>query len=270
MNNFQSHECKPTSKEIDTKVEQEVQNWIENQHPRKVPSTEIREKAREIYRKHGRSKIECSYGWYRRFKVRMGKKKGMPVTSKNMHEEEDALVLTWLLGVYDNNQVVSYKDVQNYAQTALMEIKPKFKASTGWVLRFLKRNHILINWDYGIYRDHLPTALECHVGQCKNQIRDLLTQFPGNCIGCMDEIPLSFVSPTSTSNKPKLGRHQSDEEDEEQDSSRISRLKKLSVTNSDATVVLGMLADGTLLPPMVIVKVNDYYSDMIKITNLMP
>ncbi|ODM91868.1 Pogo transposable element with KRAB domain, partial [Orchesella cincta] len=192
-----------------------------------------------VQKKHGRIEIECSYGWYRRFKARMMSTNG-PNTG---YKEDDNLVLTWLLQVYDNNDLVSYKDLQCYAQNAFQEIKPEFKASAGWAMRFLKRYHAVINWD-GIYLDPLPPALECQVDNFRVQMKASLDQFSTNSVGCMDEIPLNFTNPT-------LGTKAT-----EHDPQPVSRLRKYSIKNCDATVILGFLADGTLLPPMVIVKVR--------------
>lgn len=252
MKNFQAHECTPTKKQIDARVEQQIWEWIESQQPRKVSSNEVREMARRVFQENGRSEIECSYGWYRRFKARMHKTVGMKKGLENLHEEEDSLILEWLLKMYDNNQLVSYRTLQTFAQTALCETKPQFKASVGWITRFLKRNHIIINWNQGVYQNALPTLLECLVTPFVQEVKTILREYPENCVGCMDEIPLTFARPT---NKLQIGYEQN-EEDEYEDGSQVSRLRKISVKNCDATALLAILADGTLLPPMVIVKVN--------------
>ncbi|CAL8143090.1 unnamed protein product [Orchesella dallaii] len=234
MNNFP--QPKPTTKEIDAKVEAEIHEWIRSQEPRQVPSTEVRQKAKDIYRKYGRVEIECSYGWYRRFKARLNSNGKLP---EGRHEEDDQIVLTWLLQVYDNNDLVSYKDLQCFAQKALQEIKPEFKASAGWAMRFLKRNHAVINWD-GIYSNPLPPSLENQVTTCRGQLKSFFEQYSMNAIGCMDEIPLSFTNSTLVK---KGSVYQP-----------VSRLRKNSIKNCDATVILSLLADSTLLPPMLIVK----------------
>lgn len=251
MENFQSHICKLTTKEIDDKVEKQLEEWINSQRPRKVPSSEVRQKALYLYSENGRTDIACSYGWYRRFKERLLKRSSEAVTS--FHQGTDSVVLTWLLQVYDNNELISYKDLQSFAQNALSPVNPGFKASPGWAIRFLKRNHLLINFE-GIYGGVLPPTLEAETKKFKKAVKSLLPLYPSNCIGCMDEIPLSFSSPI---NKIKV-------EEFEEEASKIYLLKKLSIRRCDATVILGLLGDATFLPPMIIIKVISLLLSLIK------
>lgn len=255
---FQTPASKPTSKEIDLKVEFELQEWILSQRPKKISSTEIREKAKSLFQCHGRTEIQCSYGWYRRFMTRMQKNEECQVLKSRIgrHTSNDNPILKWLLSQYDNNQLVSYKDLQSYSQSVLQESLPNFKASAGWALRFLKRNHLIIKLD-GLYTETLPLCIAKDGNQFHTEIKQLIIQskhLPSN-VGCMDEIPVTFSCPKFRANLERGQLQVGAVERHEADMS-APLLRNISIKNCDATVILGLLADGTLLPPMVIVKVS--------------
>ncbi|CAG7728563.1 unnamed protein product [Allacma fusca] len=217
---------------VDLNVEKEVHEWVQSLdvYP---SSTEIRTKALELYREKGHDKIKCSYGWYRRWSERF--KEGI-----SSHETSDPIVLAWLLEQYDNNVLVTYSSLQSFAQRTLVTIKPDFKASPGWATRFFKRHHIFLNWD-GYNEKKLPEELHRKVEEFWSRTSQISWKdFQTQQIGCMDEIPLSF-----TASKVK---------DNIESGVKASRLKKVSVKNGDATVILALRADGQILPPMVVVK----------------
>lgn len=243
-----------TKQLIDPEIEKELYEWIQAQLPTKVSSSIIRNKAREMYRlvilkiyhhltnwskaillyffrAKGYSTMQCSYGWYRRFAARFS-------LTNDPHKDMDDIILTWMLKSYDQNHAVSVPELQEFAQTNLSEIKPEFCASGGWAMRFLKRHHLILNWD-DIYTGQLPLQLNEDAESFNERMKnDVFVNYVPSGIGSMDEIPLSFFDLYTTSDQMK-----------------VPRIRKYSITNCDATVILTLMADGNLLPPFVILKV---------------
>jgi len=183
--------------------------------------------------------MQCSYGWYRRWAKRYN-------FSSDPHLDTDPIILTWLLEKYDNNELISHQELRNFAQASVAIIKTsQFQASAGWANRFLKRYHILINWD-GIYEKPLPSILESQINEYQTRLKILFNTNERTFI-CMDEIPLSFGSNNHFGDKSSNSKEDKNE--------TCSRLRKIGIANCDATVILSILSDGNLLPPVLIVKV---------------
>ena len=190
-------------------------------------------------RASGYDKIQCSYGWYRRWAGRFS----VPI---GYQDESDLLILAWVLEQYDNNELVTYEMLQAFAQRTLSQSKADFKASANWVNRFLKRHHILIHWE-GHYKEALPPELE---SKAQNFLERTNTMDLGvnTNICCMDEIPLTF-----SANALEIPEEFVTPQDFEE---RVTRLRKMSIKHCEATIILALLRDGTLMPPMIIVKVR--------------
>jgi hypothetical protein len=109
---------------------------------------------------------------------------------------------------------------------------------------------LLISWE-GYYEEALPPQLEF---ECQSFFRRINLMYRGltaERICCLDEIPLNF-SPTCLKIPPGLISPQETEQ-------RYTWLRKSSIKSCEATAILAMLLDGTLLPPMIIVKVSCTY-----------
>lgn len=157
------------------------------------------------------------------------------------NEETDNLILTWVLQEYDQNRTVSYTEVQQYAQNTLPSVKLNFKASIGWVKRFFKRHHILLLNQDDFYEGDLPAQLEIEIKNfIQNFQRTILPKYASR-VGCMDEISISFSEFHTSTHGQACSR---------------PRVKKHTVTNCDVTVILTLMADGTLVHPFIIVKVK--------------
>jgi hypothetical protein len=188
------------------------------------------------HREKGHESIKCSYGWYRRFVNRFQVPSGR-------HQEADNIVLSWILEQYDQNQTLSYSEVQKYAEEQLTKIKPNFQSSMGWVERFFKRNIFLLNWD-DIYDGGLPVELEKAIEVFLKELHiSVLPKYSPEFIGCMDEIPISFFDFYSRSQN-------------EVPPPPLAKAKKYGIANCDATVMLTLMSNGVLLPPLVIIKVS--------------
>jgi len=168
------------------------------------------------------------------------------------HEETDPEILTWILERFDDNETVTYCMLREEAQRIIRLKKPDFKASAHWANRFVKRHHILLSWE-GRCEERLPPTLESKAMSFMMELKRTLTryQFSRDRIICLDEIPITF-SPirTTSSAQGEVGS------DSNRGSSSCSGLRRSSIKNCVATAVVAVLGDGTLLPPMLVVKVS--------------
>ena len=144
-----------------------------------------------------------------------------------------------MLQCYDKNYTVSVAELQQFAQQNLSHIKPGFCASAGFATRFLNRHHLLLRGEDTSSQCQLPPELENNIQAFLMRIQNsVISNYSKDKIGCMDEIPLSFSDLDAQSDQHQL------------------RVRKLSIENGDATVVLSLKANGTLLPPFVTLKVH--------------
>ena len=218
------------------------------------------------FREKGHTKIQCSYGWYRRWCKRFE-------LSTSPHEPFDDQVLTWLLQQYDGNDLVTYKRLQSYTREAItknnsqaVEIDSGFKASQGWATRFFKRNHLLINWQ-GHFNRALPKGLELSVQEFLRQLKPELGLDSNDerALIAMDEIPLTFSSsPNYNPSMSSSGSVTSEAQISTSDS-KTSRLRRISIKNCEATVKLALTSSGKVLPPMLVVKVNRSHANRVKL-----
>ncbi|XP_065216644.1 uncharacterized protein LOC135842892 isoform X2 [Planococcus citri] len=200
-----------------------------NSHEIKPDGKIIREKAKTVYCTEG-ADIICSSTWYYKW---CAKNK---ISVKSHCDEE---IVKWILESYDLNSSVSHQDVQQKAlEIYRNNMEGEFKASSGWLLRFCRRYMDLLRRVPPISAQ-LPITCEENV---ENFRRNLSTIKSKHCIdlqsfGVMDEIflrlkPLGIIE---SNNKKTL-------------------LRSCGLNNIQGTVILACLADGFILPPLLILK----------------
>ncbi|KAK7790606.1 hypothetical protein R5R35_005162 [Gryllus longicercus] len=219
----------------DSEVDQQVWQWYSDSQSqeqgkgRRPSSQEVRAYAAALYAKRGLStQIQCSYGWFRRWCERFGVR---------LRYSTDDELLAWALAQLDCNHALCHADLQERARHLWRTQRPDFKASPGWAIRFCKRHPKLLQTVPSVTTP-LPEPLRPSVTQFRTSLRDLVrtNALSPDAIGNMDELPLGFSAPLAGTPRRQL------------------LLRKPGMDSCHATVVLCCLADGTLLPTMLILK----------------
>nr|CAD7442823.1 unnamed protein product [Timema bartmani] len=215
-----------------SEVDHQIWAWYQAHEQTKRPSSkEIRSKACELYRAHGHADIKCSYGWYKKWSDRF------QVVRRHEHDDK---MLEWVLTQMEQGRTLNHGDLQ--AQAVLLNKNSQFKASPGWALRFCKRHPKLLRHRPTLETE-LPSDLLHKVELFRFTVQKLIREKAISlaAVGNMDELHLNF-----TISLPGSGTNWK----------RHLLLRRPDMDNCHATVVLACLADGNMLPPMLILKEN--------------
>uniref|UniRef100_A0A146M589 Pogo transposable element with ZNF domain n=1 Tax=Lygus hesperus TaxID=30085 RepID=A0A146M589_LYGHE len=226
----------------DDKIDAELWKWYSCKSP-KPKSKQIRDKAVKMYRQGGYNGINCSSGWYYRWRKRYM----LPSSSLERKEFDDQLIC-WILAEFDDNKSITHAQLISQA-TAIKG--DGFKLSPSWVVRFLKRYSPFMQKCPGV-DVKLPSQLEPKVSEFR---ADLMSVINSHSIGldsilAFDEVPLNFS--TSGHQQPKC------------------LLRKSGFENCHASLILVCTAAGELLPSTLILKSEheDDWSDFIPHVNV--
>ncbi|KAG8180733.1 hypothetical protein JTE90_004691 [Oedothorax gibbosus] len=198
-------------------VDKEVYEWYSAE--RGSPQLpEIRAKALQIFQKHGFSNMKCSREWYRNWCRRYGICRS---------PGKDSQLIRWILTRYDKNLPITHQELVDHttAERAGAE-----EDAEEYVHSFCRRYPRLLEALPGI-AETFPEEMEAAVAQFRVTLKELQEEngFSSMAIGCMDEVPLLF---------PASG----------------PVIVNSGMSSWNAVVVLSCLADGQLLPPLVVVK----------------
>ncbi|XP_064471544.1 uncharacterized protein LOC135385883 [Ornithodoros turicata] len=213
-------------------AEKEVFEWYQQcrNSGYKPGPQEVRAVAAETYRKYGDTTMKCSIGWYSRWSRRFG---------IQLRYEKDEEILEWVLTQLEQNRTITHHDIQLRAIAALSQTRSGFKCSAGWPIRFCKRHQALLQQQPKLDTP-LPSILEDKVNAFRHHIQQLQEQhsLTNAAIGAMDEVPLYFSSPASGGG--------------------TLLIRRCGLETAHAIVLLACLADGAILPPLVILKGTNY------------
>jgi hypothetical protein len=156
-------------------------------------------------------------------------------------QERDMEILSWILDQCDQQLPVSRKGIQTYAKSMLKDTFPDFKASEGWLQKFMRRNNLSLRCKTSLSQK-LPKDLEHRLEIFYKHLRETREQmdYDDKYIINMDEVPMYFdLIPGKTV-------------------SRIGQKDvKIITTGGEKkhfTLVLAVTAAGTFLPSAVIFK----------------
>uniref|UniRef100_A0ABM0M4J5 Pogo transposable element with KRAB domain-like n=1 Tax=Saccoglossus kowalevskii TaxID=10224 RepID=A0ABM0M4J5_SACKO len=157
-------------------------------------------------------------------------------------EIEDKLV-KWILELRDNQVPVSTNMLRQKAKELIRphNVNPVFKSSAGWARRFLSRHSLSIRRRTSMAQ-RLPTELEDKI----TAFHDFIVEqrrtynFPLELIGNMDETPAYFDLLPNTSIA--------------QQGTKTVSIHSTGAEKCHLTVILTVLANGTVLSPMIIFK----------------
>ena len=127
------------------------------------------------------------------------------------------------------------------AMSLIKEHNPDFKASEGWLRKFIHRHSLVLRAKTSVAQK-LPSDLESKVSMFHGEITTVRKKqnFPKELIGNMDETPLYLdMVPSRTL---------------EQKGKKEVRVRTTGAGKRPVTVVLACTASGKTLPPMIIFK----------------
>ena len=166
------------------------------------------------------------------------KRGGRSITYPKTIEDE---LLQWIYTMNDQHLPVSVKLLSKKAKLLITPYQPTFKANHGCYEKFLQRNDLSLRKRTSLSQK-LPQQLESKIStfyaQCGKAIK--IGKYPLDLIGNMDETPLWFDIVPQRSIVKKGTKSLV---------IRTSGSEKIHLT-----VVLGVMADGNILPPMIIFK----------------
>lgn len=171
----------------------------------------------------------------RKFRKGQGRKISYPIDI----EEE---LVAWILKKRDeSNLAVSTNMIKIKALSLIKSTRPDFKASDGWLRKFLKRNDLVLRAKTSLAQS-LPRDLENKIAEFRRNLLHIRENgdFQFDYIGNMDETPAYFdMVPSKTVDR------------------KGKKSIKVRSTKSDKkriTVTLGCTATGKMLKPMIIFK----------------
>lgn len=173
------------------------------------------------------------------------KRRYLPRSSTCSYPDMEELLALWIREKRESGHAVHAKAICMEAKRILRELYaqdcPPFKASTGWLSRFLKR-HKLVSRRVTTVGQAMPAdapkRASDFVAAVKSDINS--KKYAKNCIGNMDESPFWFDMPSNQTY---------DLEGVKTVTSRTTGHEKLRFT-----VVLTAMSNGTKLKPMLIFK----------------
>ncbi|XP_059087129.1 uncharacterized protein LOC131883631 [Tigriopus californicus] len=231
----------PKNKDIDLIL---YKWYCKNKSQGKRPkSSQVQSKAKDIFMARGYTDMKCSYGWFKRWSQRF------KIQLRYSYDED---LLEWVWSQFEANNSISHLDLQKFGLNVIGRDDASFKASSGWAMRFCKRNKNLMSPYLVSPSDwsELPPKLVEHAREFSSNTLELIQEHHLSVkrIGFMDEVPLHLNpqshSPGSFTNKSSRTHHPG------------FQLRHAGFQDCSAVVVLSALADGTLLTPLLILKTS--------------
>ena len=168
-------------------------------------------------------------------------KKGQGRKVSYPQDIEEKLV-AWLLEKREENFVaISTRVIRLKAMSLIKPILPDFKASDGWVRRFMKRNSFVLRARTHISQK-LPKDLEKKIEDFRAEVKQIYenSDYPLHYICNMDETPV-YLDLLPSKVVDKKGK-------------KSIRVRTTASEKNRITTVLCCTASGKLLPPLVIFK----------------
>ena len=172
-----------------------------------------------------------------------GKNKAGAGRPLSYNEDFDMEICQWVLEMRDLHLPIQRKHIQRKALALIQPTHPTFKASDGWLSKFLTRHSLTLRRQTSI-QQKLPAQLEMKLTKFVNDTKALRKQhrFPLDLIINMDETPVCFDMASNTT-VDKRGT------------------KEIIVRGTGAhkrhfTVTLTCTASGQMLQPFVTFKAN--------------
>ena len=155
-------------------------------------------------------------------------------------KEADDKILEWVLCMRESHLVVSTQMIRDKALALIKQHSPTFKASEGWVRKFICRLSLVLRAHTSVAQK-LPGDLESKVSAFHDEVKAERWKynFPKDLIGNMDETPLYFDMVPSHTVKKGV---------------KEVRVKSTGSGKRRVTIVLACLASGKTLAPMIIFK----------------
>lgn len=162
---------------------------------------------------------------------------GRPLNYPKSVDEE---LLVWVLKMRDLQMPISHTDIQIKGKELITPYNPKFIASEGWLEKFMNRNKLVLRAKTSLAC--LPAQLEDKITKFYSDVQGVRQKasYPFCFIGNMDETPayFDFVPSKVVSRK----------------GAKDCRVITTGSEKRHVTVVLTVMADGRMPPPMVIFK----------------
>ena len=163
---------------------------------------------------------------------------GRPLNYPTSVDEE---LLVWILKMRDLQMPISRADIQIKGKELISPHCPNFAASEGWLQRFMRRNKLVLRAKTSLAQ-RLPAQLEEKITQFYTKLQQVQQHesYPFCFIGNMDETPVYF---DLVSNKVV-----------DRKGAKDCRVITTGAEKRHVTVVLTVMADGQMPPPMIIFK----------------
>ena len=125
--------------------------------------------------------------------AKKGKNKAGAGRPLSYNEDIDMELCQWILEMRDLHLPVQRKHVQRKAMALIQPTQPSFKASAGWLEKFLKRHSLTLRRNTSI-QQKLPAQLEEKLSSFLCDVKALRAQhgFPNELIINMNETPVYF------------------------------------------------------------------------------
>ena len=178
--------------------------------------------------------MKCSYGWFKRWSRRFH------IQLRYSHDEA---LLEWILAEFDANESVTHQSLQTYGLHLIRKENPDFKASSGWATRFCRRHRALLDPLLTEKPASFPPKLEDRGDQFSAAVRRLISDRGVSAAqtGCMDELILPANNNNNNNNSTEANNNS---------------MRQAGIKDARAVVMLATKADGSLLPPFLILNVS--------------
>lgn len=163
-------------------------------------------------------------------------KKGQGRTLSYSHELEEQLVKWILEKREESNVAISTEMIQLKGLSLIKPSAPDFKASDGWLRKFLSRNNLVLRAKTSVVQI-LPCDLKDKIAQFRQNVQYIWENgdFPYELIANMDETPAYFdVVPSKTVDKK---------------GKKSIIVRTMKSEKQHITAVLSCIATGDMLPP---------------------
>lgn len=159
-------------------------------------------------------------------------------------------IAQWILEKRDLQPSITTQEIIEYACTLIRKECADFRGTRGWFQKFLTRNNLL-SPDSEPLSKKLPSPLEEKIAEFLESVKKIRAKnnFPPELIGNMDEVKVHInMASNRKADRSKTMVFPTYTVGEETQSYTLGAEKQ------HITVVLSALADGKVLPPMVIFK----------------